>query len=131
MPLPRIARQGTVCLISIRGQAQKARIEKLELEKLELRNLSSMRVSNRVVPPPAVLVLQAQLEGLALRAQAVHGDAWGISTMITVRGTCLGCTTCLTLPVSYGLICFFYGITCLVRRSVVAALFAAFEENTC
>ena len=32
--LPRIARQGTVCLISTRGQARKARIEKSELETL-------------------------------------------------------------------------------------------------
>ena len=31
--LPRIARQGTVCLISIRGSARKARIEKFELDE--------------------------------------------------------------------------------------------------
>ena len=33
MPLPRIARPGTCCLISIRGQARKTRIEKLELDE--------------------------------------------------------------------------------------------------
>ena len=31
--LPRIARRGTVCLISTRGQARKARIEKFELDE--------------------------------------------------------------------------------------------------
>ena len=40
--MPRIARQGAVCLIS-RGLARKARIEKFELD--------SMRVSNRIIPP--------------------------------------------------------------------------------
>ena len=49
--LPRIARQGAVCLISMRGQTRTARIEKFELEKLELINLSSMRVSNCIIPP--------------------------------------------------------------------------------
>ena len=40
--LPRIARRRIrVCLIS----------EKFELEQLELNNLSSMRVSNRIIPP--------------------------------------------------------------------------------
>ena len=33
MLLPRIARQGAVCLVSIRGQALKARIEKFELDE--------------------------------------------------------------------------------------------------
>ena len=33
MPSPRIARQGTVCLNSARGQARKARGEKLELDE--------------------------------------------------------------------------------------------------
>ena len=33
MLLPRIARQGTNCLNSIRGQAQKARIEKFEIDE--------------------------------------------------------------------------------------------------
>ena len=51
LDLPRIARQGTVCLLSLRGQARKARIEQFELEKLEFMNLSSMRVSKRVIPP--------------------------------------------------------------------------------
>ena len=32
--LPRIARQGTVCLVSIRGQVRKARIEKFELDEV-------------------------------------------------------------------------------------------------
>ena len=39
--LPRIARQGTVCLIPLRET----------LAKLELRNLSSMRVSDCIIPP--------------------------------------------------------------------------------
>ena len=39
MLLPRIARQGTVCLIEDTP------------EMLELRKLSSMRVSNRIIPP--------------------------------------------------------------------------------
>ena len=47
---PRIARQETVSLISLRGQARTARIEKVELGKLELGSLSSMRVSNCVPP---------------------------------------------------------------------------------
>ena len=49
--LPRIARQGTVCLIPIRHSARTNRIEKLELDKLELRDLSSIRVSKRIIPP--------------------------------------------------------------------------------
>ena len=40
-----------MCLVSIRGQARKARIDTFELEELELTNLSSMRVSNRIIPP--------------------------------------------------------------------------------
>ena len=39
----RIARQGTVCLICVRGSAAK-------LEKFELRHLSSMRFSNSIIP---------------------------------------------------------------------------------
>ena len=39
--LPRIARRGAICPISIRGQAREARVEKS----------SSMRVSNRIIPP--------------------------------------------------------------------------------
>ena len=42
IPLPRIARQGTLCLISIRGQARKARIDKFELDE---------GCSNRIIPP--------------------------------------------------------------------------------
>ena len=30
--LPRIAQQGTICLISLGGQARKARIEKFEID---------------------------------------------------------------------------------------------------
>ena len=41
--LPRIARQGTVCRISSN------KVDKLE--SIELRSLSSMRVSNRIIPP--------------------------------------------------------------------------------
>ena len=33
IPLPRIAGQGTVCVISTRGQARKARVEKFELDE--------------------------------------------------------------------------------------------------
>ena len=33
IPLPRIARQGAGCLLSIRGQARKARIERFELDE--------------------------------------------------------------------------------------------------
>ena len=33
---------------------ENARIEKFELEKLELRNLSSIRVSNRIIPPSEI-----------------------------------------------------------------------------
>ena len=33
IPLPRSARQRTVCLISVRGRARKARIEKFELDE--------------------------------------------------------------------------------------------------
>ena len=45
----------------------------------------------------------------------------------TRRG--LGGTTCLTLLVEYGLVCFFYSTACLVRLAEFAALLAAFEEN--
>ena len=33
IPLPRIARQGAVCLVSVRGPARKDRIEKCELDE--------------------------------------------------------------------------------------------------
>ena len=54
LDLPRIARPGAVCLVSIRGQARKARMDHFELEKLELANLSSTRVSNCSIPPSEV-----------------------------------------------------------------------------
>ena len=43
IPLPRIAGQGTLCLIATGGQARQTRIEQLELEQLELTNLSKQR----------------------------------------------------------------------------------------
>ena len=57
MRLPRIARLASNrstgnCSSNLNKRiSPKTRIEKFELEKLELRNLSSMRVSNRIIPP--------------------------------------------------------------------------------
>ena len=50
MLLPRIARQGTVCLSSIRGYARKALIEKFELAE----------GSNLIIPPSDSLLAHSQ-----------------------------------------------------------------------
>ena len=53
------------------------------------------------------------------------------SVRVCIRWSMSGGTTCLTLLVWYGLICFLH-LTCLIRLIEVAAyLFATFEENTC
>ena len=43
MQLPRMARRGAACLVSVIGRARKARIEKFEFEQLEFMNFDQAR----------------------------------------------------------------------------------------
>ena len=79
MLLPRIARQGSVNLISVRGFARKTHIYKVELEQLELKTLSSMRVSNRKIPPSDAWTGSAS--GTPARTRRLHA-AWSMSMLM-------------------------------------------------